>query len=1336
MISATQAQELLEHWWQPDGPVYSVVEDEANGVVYVGGAFNKVGPPMFGGTPLDRSTGLPVHTAPLPNDQAYDVVPDGQGGYYLGGAFTAVDGQPRNRIAHVSASGELLPFGGDAGAGFDRGTVERMLLHDGVLYVAHREDHITGSDPPDYWGSLHGDTGELLWNSVDFDGQVNGAFAAADGGWYVWGDFKYVDGQRRDGLARFSANGALHPWDARVNGKIEQVTVSGNVLYLTGFFDRVQWQDRPYIAAIDMATGQLLPFKAHFFSYYGIDDEPLPWLQVVAGKVYIGGPYEFINGVESDQAWLDAVTGITIPALFDANGSLRRVIEHNGSAYVCGDFTTVNEVPCAGFAKVDLVTGAVQPLPFTVSGGTVEDIRSEGDILYLTGPFTSVNGEPRTRVAQIDLLTGALTPWHPETDIAISRLEPLNGVVYISGNFASVGGQQRSGIAAVDPITAQVLPWQHQQPRRASVLGTNGVHLFGFVSGVSVTLQWGSYRLVALDATTGQATGWSMDISASGQMGIREMLAWNGELVLAGCIGYVGGVPRQGLARVDITSGQVSSWSTTVNGCVKGMELKGDDLYICGDFTQVGGVPRTGVAALSMTTAEVRPFSAVFSGFQGAPPRVNDIAIQGDSVYLVGSFHEVNGQVRRNLAALDLASFSLLDWQPQDFTNLLVDQDPTPGIEAPSALGLCVSGDTVFVVGRIALLSLSNGFWSGMGVSAIHRVNGSAVGELTGPRGRSGSVAVVGNSVFVMAEPGFHEREVIWEGGGEHANLLVLDVGTGRPHATQIDVVGAVHAIFLDAGYLYLAGAMSEVQGQAVSGVARIDAATGALEPFAVPVPWSAEWNAFVVKGPRLYMGSTNGVLVHDAITGEALEWEHQPNGRVRALAIHDDVLYMGGDFTFINAQQRMRLAAVDLQSGELLPWGPTCNGPVHAISASSTGVAFVGGFSMVQERWSNGLAMVTIQDGDLMPITRVWSDAGLPSPRTVAAEGEEVIFGTGSLPPAPAQELFADVLGYHPISGGHRLPYLYQVSGGDMSWWGVNPWDPSGPGALYKIHLSKERAYFAGQFKQLRATDHSTRYRHNLAVYSRPQPKGVRVSPRVRLGGASTSSGNMSDSLRVLGLLPAVEPYSALGYGHSLHGGAESADPPVFDVPDNNAIVDWVVVELRAATNPAQVLGTRSALLRRDGLVKDVDGSTDLVFDLPRGNYHIAIRHRNHLGVMTAQAIPLSADPSTVDFTDPLTPTYGAEAQTEVGGQRMLWPGDANFDGVVKYTGADNDRDAVLQAIGGANPVNVVQGTYATEDVNLDGTIKYVGADNDRDVILQTIGGTVPTAVRVEQVP
>lgn len=42
----------------------------------------------------------------------------------------------------------------------------------------------------------------------------------------------------------------------------------------------------------------------------------------------------------------------------------------------------------------------------------------------------------------------------------------------------------------------------------------------------------------------------------------------------------------------------------------------------------------------------------------------------------------------------------------------------------------------------------------------------------------------------------------------------------------------------------------------------------------------------------------------------------------------------------------------------------------------------------------------------------------------------------------------------------------------------------------------------------------------------------------------------------------------------------------------------------------------------------------------------------------------------------------------------------------------------------------------YRVEDVTMDGTVKYTGAGNDRDVILENIGGTVPTNVRLQQLP
>ena len=52
-----------------------------------------------------------------------------------------------------------------------------------------------------------------------------------------------------------------------------------------------------------------------------------------------------------------------------------------------------------------------------------------------------------------------------------------------------------------------------------------------------------------------------------------------------------------------------------------------------------------------------------------------------------------------------------------------------------------------------------------------------------------------------------------------------------------------------------------------------------------------------------------------------------------------------------------------------------------------------------------------------------------------------------------------------------------------------------------------------------------------------------------------------------------------------------------------------------------------------------------------------------------------------------------------------------------------------------GRRPTNTVPG-YHPEDVNLDGTVRYTGLENDRDIILQNIGGVVPTAQRAEQLP
>jgi len=131
-------------------------------------------------------------------------------------------------------------------------------------------------------------------------------------------------------------------------------------------------------------------------------------------------------------------------------------------------------------------------------------------------------------------------------------------------------------------------------------------------------------------------------------------------------------------------------------------------------------------------------------------------------------------------------------------------------------------------------------------------------------------------------------------------------------------------------------------------------------------------------------------------------------------------------------------------------------------------------------------------------------------------------------------------------------------------------------------------------------------------------------------------------------------------------------------------------------------------------------------------------VLHRNHLGCMTGVAVALTTQPTTIDLTQAATTVFGMQARKTVDGAHpasVLWAGDVNGDGRILYTGADNDRDPILEAVGGVVPTSTIEG-YHNEDVNLDGTVKYTGDNNDRDIILQNVGGVVPTNVQVGQLP
>jgi len=123
----------------------------------------------------------------------------------------------------------------------------------------------------------------------------------------------------------------------------------------------------------------------------------------------------------------------------------------------------------------------------------------------------------------------------------------------------------------------------------------------------------------------------------------------------------------------------------------------------------------------------------------------------------------------------------------------------------------------------------------------------------------------------------------------------------------------------------------------------------------------------------------------------------------------------------------------------------------------------------------------------------------------------------------------------------------------------------------------------------------------------------------RVLLEGPyEEATERMKDDLRFDGLLPVEQPYSVAPFNYV---GNETASPTLFTASDpDNAIVDWVLIELRDETTPTLIVARCAALVQRDGDVVDMNGGSDVsLINVADGSYHVVVRHRNHLGVMTA---------------------------------------------------------------------------------------------------------------------
>jgi len=157
---------------------------------------------------------------------------------------------------------------------------------------------------------------------------------------------------------------------------------------------------------------------------------------------------------------------------------------------------------------------------------------------------------------------------------------------------------------------------------------------------------------------------------------------------------------------------------------------------------------------------------------------------------------------------------------------------------------------------------------------------------------------------------------------------------------------------------------------------------------------------------------------------------------------------------------------------------------------------------------------------------------------------------------------------------------------------------------------------------------------------------------------------------------------------------------------------VDLVYIELRDHSDPTTVVDSALAWLLTDGTLRDfrtgLHSYVSFCSSSP-ASYYLAVRHRNHLAIMSATPVALSASVpgSPYDMTDPLN-VYGPDGAKVVGGKALMYAGNAYDDPVFDW-GEINANDFFYVIIDTDFPSSP---HYIKTDVNLDGKLNAADFD------------------------
>ncbi|RME89794.1 MAG: hypothetical protein D6767_07870 [Candidatus Hydrogenedentota bacterium] len=666
--------------------------------LFVGGAFTSVSQGYSYGVALDPNSGekMPSFTYEDINGPVNTVAPDGNGGWYIGGSFTKIGRYSRNRLAHLAANGEVLPWNPSA-----NGDVYKIIVSGSTVYIGGAFTEISGVSRSAL-AAVDTSGNVLSWNpqvGITSGSPIVFVLLASGNTIYVGGIFSTINGQSRNNLAAVDTSGNLLSFNPNLDNAVYALAISGTTLYVGGDFTTVGGGSttRNKLAAFDTSTGNITGWNPNA-------NARVSALAVVGSNIYVGGQFTSI-GVQTRKrlAAVDA-SGAVKAWNPEMDNNVYTLTAIGNTLYVGGKFQNVG---CASGCDIIPQISRNYVAAFDTSTNTllswnpntnnqVNVLASSSTAVYAGGFFTGVASQTRNYLAAVST-DGTILSWNPDvTGSEIKALLASNSTIYVGGTFSQVGGTTRNNLAAVD-FNGNVTSFNPNVSGGVNALAliNSTLYIGGGFTTVSTTTR--NY-LAAWDLSTNSLATFNPNLDSA----VFSLATSGTTLFVGGDFTMVGGsTSRNRLAAFDTSTGTLLSWNPNVNNRVSSFLVSGNRIYMGGLFTLVGTTAQNYAASVQIDSTCLTSYSSTCllpwdPGITGTgAPEVSALVMYNSIIYAGGSFTGVAGSSQKYIAAFD-ENGTLQSWNP----------GPDNFIFA-----LLASGSTIYMAGRFTTLASSPHFY-------------------------------------------------------------------------------------------------------------------------------------------------------------------------------------------------------------------------------------------------------------------------------------------------------------------------------------------------------------------------------------------------------------------------------------------------------------------------------------------------------------------------------------------------------------------------------------------------------------------------------------------------